>query len=163
MALFFMRKDIGMKVIVALILLTVFVTVYFVIAPYLPQKTIDLSLGNGSFKAAIASNDTARAKGLSGVSELSDDQALLMVFPTSSKWGIWMKDMSIPIDIVWLDGSKKVIYIVKNAQPAEPTLRTFVPKADAVYVVELPAGTVDRKAILINSEAVFDISGIVVE
>ena len=67
-----------------------------------------------------------------------------------------MKDMNYPIDIVWLDKDKKIVYIVKNAPPESYPYETFVPKQDARYVLELPAGTVGPKSIVIGKEAAFD-------
>jgi len=124
----------------------------------LPQSTTTLRLGDGLFRARIASNDNTRANGLSGVTEMDADQALLMAYPDEDKWGIWMKDMKISIDIVWLNSDKKVVHIVKHASPEDSTLKTYVPKVPALYVVELPAGTVDKKMITTDSTAVFQIN-----
>jgi len=117
-----------------------------------------LWLGNGIFHADLAIDETARTKGLSGISELASNKALLMVFPGEGKWGIWMKNMKIPIDIVWLDKDKKVVYIVKNASPEDSTSTTFEPKMPAKYVIEVPAGTVDGSAVNINQMAIFQVN-----
>lgn len=151
-----MRKDVGMKIIVAAVLLAVIVTAYVVILPSL--STTNLRLGDGIFQARVAANENDREKGLSGVTDFASNKALLMAFTSPSKWGIWMKDMKVPIDIVWLDSDKKVIYIVKGALPSESTNVTHEPKADALYVVELPAGTVDSKAINIGDTADFQLN-----
>jgi len=78
-----------------------------------------------------------------------------MIYPNEAKWGIWMKDMHIPIDIVWLDKNKKIVHIVKNVSPDNSTSKIFEPNTIAKYVVELPAGTVDSKAIITNQLARF--------
>jgi uncharacterized membrane protein (UPF0127 family) len=57
---------------------------------------------------------------------------------------------------VWLDKEKKVVYIVKNAQPEGYPQQDFTPKQDARYVLELPAGTVSSKSIIVGKSAVFD-------
>ena len=151
-----MRRDLGVGLIVAGIVLVVAIAFFYVVLPNLPESTTSLRLGDGVFKAQIAANDTDRIKGLSGVTELASDKALLLAFPNTDTWKIWMKDMKIPIDIVWLNQDKKVIYIVKKASPDDPT--EFEPKTPALYVVELPAGTVDSKAITTDSTAVFQIN-----
>ncbi len=153
-----MRRDVGMKLIVGAVLLAIFAAVYYIIWPNLPQNSTDLRLGDGLFKASLATNENSRAKGLSGTTSMTSNQALLMAYPSSAKWGIWMKDMKIPIDAVWLDGSKKVVYIEENIQPEDSVTKTYVPKRNASYVIELPAGTVKDKAISIGSQAFFDIS-----
>ena len=152
------RKDQGMWALVIGILIIVAVSFMYIILPNLPTSTTDLRIGDGIFKARIASNDNARTAGLSGETSLAADRALLMAFPTDGKWGIWMKDMKIPVDIVWLDSNKKVIYIIKNASPADSTSVTYTPKSLAKYVIEFPAGTVDGKAINMGSVATFSIN-----
>ena len=69
-----------------------------------------------------------------------------------------MKDVKVPLDIVWLNSDKKVVFIVKNASPEGGANTIFTPKATARYVIELPAGTVASKAITVGLAAVFDIN-----
>ena len=153
------HKDLSVGPIIAGVLLVVLVVVVFIILPNMLQPTTSLRLGDGIFRARIAANETDRTKGLSGVTSLNLDQALLMAFPNEGKWNIWMKDMKIPIDIVWLDKDKKVIYVVLDAQPDDSTIpKIFEPKTPAKYVIELPAGSVNSKAIKTNSTAVFQIN-----
>ena len=64
---------------------------------------------------------------------------MLFQFDADGQWGIWMKDMKFPIDILWADASGAIVYIVSDATPASyPTV--FTPPLPARYVLELPAG-----------------------
>jgi hypothetical protein len=150
--------------VILIIAAIVVAAVLFVIIPNLPQSTTNVRLGDGIFRAKIAKTDYGREIGLSGVTTLGPDQALLMVFPAADRWPIWMKDMKVPIDIIWLNDNKQVVYIVKNAQPpvGDATPQTFTPITTAKYVIELPSGTVGSKAITTNSKATFqfDESGV---
>jgi uncharacterized membrane protein (UPF0127 family) len=121
------------------------------------QSRISLNVGDGIFTARLANTPDLRAKGLSGLSDLSADQALIMAYPSDSKWQIWMKDMKVPIDILWLNQDKRIIYIVMNVSPDNGTDNVFEPKTDARYVIELPAGSVDNLNIKSGTTAVFDI------
>jgi uncharacterized membrane protein (UPF0127 family) len=149
------RRDVGVTLIVGGVVIAVVATAMMLILPNI-QNSTTLWLGDGVFQARIAKTGSARQGGLSNATKLDSNQALLMVFPSESKWQIGMKDMKIPIDIVWLDKDKKVIYIVKNASPDDSTA-IFTPKSDARYVVELPAGTVSKMAITASRSAVFDV------
>lgn len=120
-----------------------------------PQTT--LQLGDGVFHASVASTGSAREKGLSGTRQLAPDQAMLFVFDTADRWGIWMKDMNYPIDVVWLNEQKQVVYSVSNMTPASYP-EVFTPKEPARYVVELAAGTIAGKAIHTNSQAQFSLT-----
>jgi len=125
------------------------------------QPTTQVKLGSGAFSTRVASTEAAREKGLSGVEKLSPSEGLLMVFETDDKYAIWMKDMKIPIDILWLDKDKKVIFMVMDAQP-EPdaaNLKSYVPLSPARYVVELQSGAIKKAGIIIGSRAEFEVEG----
>lgn len=148
------KKDLLSGVLVAFVLLLVGVAAVYVLWPQL-QPHATLRLGDGIFTAKIANTDAERAQGLSNTDQLPANQAMIFIFDKDDKWPMWMKDMSYPIDILWLNKDKQVVYIVKNASP-DSYPDKFVPSSDARYVIELPAGTVDSKAIRTNDSAVFD-------
>jgi uncharacterized membrane protein (UPF0127 family) len=127
------------------------------------QQTIVLNIGAGAYQVQVAATDETRQKGLSGRESLGPNDGLLFVFPENDTWKIWMKDMNFPIDIIWLDESRKVIYIVKDATPESGTDKIFEPRDEARYVLELAAGSVENAGIRIGQSAVFDISDVEVE
>lgn len=148
------RKDSYAWLWVALAVVGIVVTIVVVVIS-MAQPRLTLHVGDGVFTARVAKTDSQRAKGLSGVNNLPKHQAMLFIFPKSEPHGIWMKDMRIPIDVVWLDESKKVIHIVRDMDPTSyPTI--YRPQAPARYVVELPAGTVKERAIRLGTIARFD-------
>lgn len=118
--------------------------------------TTPVRLGSGVYHLWIADTDTELSQGLSGVETLRGDGGLLMKFDSDNTWGIWMKDMKVPLDIVWLSSDKKVVYTVKNASPELSTDVIFTPKTKARYVIELPAGGVDKAGIKTGDQATFD-------
>lgn len=136
------------------ILLVVAALLFQQATAYFLSQTTTLFLGEGKFTARIASSEAARTKGLSGTNTLPSDHALIFVFDYDSKWGIWMKDMRYPIDIVWLDKSKTVVDFVTNVSP-NTYPRVYTPTKDARYVVELPSGTVKNKTIRTGRQAIF--------
>ncbi|HUC96575.1 MAG TPA: DUF192 domain-containing protein, partial [Candidatus Saccharimonadales bacterium] len=110
-----MSGNLSTTLIISGVVLVIGITFLLVFLPILTKPETKLWLGDGIFNIDIASTQGSREKGLSGRSDLPVDQALLMVFPNEGEWGIWMKDMNFPIDIVWLNKDKQVVYIVKNA------------------------------------------------
>lgn len=120
----------------------------------LAYRPVNVRVGDGEFRAKIVRSAADRERGLSGTSQLGDQQAMLFVFPSDDRWGIWMKDMNYPIDIVWLDGDKTVRHIVTDARPdSYPTV--FRPDGPMRYVIELKSGTVKHKSITIGTRAEF--------
>ncbi len=158
-----MSGNLSTTLIISGVLLAVGTTFLMFVLPNLLKPSTELRLGDGIFKTTIVSNDVDRTKGLSGIKEIAIDQAILMAFPTESEWGVNMNNTTIPIDIVWLDKSKKVIFIVKNVSPKDSKGITYTPKTPAKYIVQLPFGTVDSKAIKINSVAIFQIDSQVIK
>ncbi len=153
-----MSGNLSTTLIISGAVLVIGITFLTVFLPMLSKPESKLYLGDGVFSTEQALTNKAREKGLSGRSELMADQALLMVFPSEDQWGIWMKDMSFPIDIVWLNKDKKVVYIVKNA-PFDDQTTIYKPIKPAKYVVELPTGTTTDKAITLGKMAIFQVNG----
>jgi uncharacterized membrane protein (UPF0127 family) len=140
-------------VIGGLVLILVAVVVSYIATNFQPK--IDLRLGSGVFNVRLANTEATRQQGLSGVEKLGAMDGLLLVYQGDDYWGIWMKDMKIPLDIIWLNNEKKVIYIVTDALPSLGTSKTFTPAVPARYVLEVPLGTVKKAAIKISDTATF--------
>lgn len=149
------KKNAWSWIAVVLVLLLIGSAALYALWPQLQPHTT-VHIGDGVFLTRVAKTDAEREKGLSGTGELRSDQAMLLVFDRDDKWSIWMKDMKYPIDIIWLDKDKKVVYIVKNAPPESYPYEKFAPKQEARYVLEVPAGTTAKKSINIGTEAHFD-------
>lgn len=139
------------------VLVIIAAAIAFMVAHF--QPTTEIKLGSGVFNVRLALDDTSRTLGLSEIESLKPNEGLLMVFDTDDTWGIWMKDMKLSIDIVWLDKDKTVVYSVKNAAPELSTTKTFKSKDPARYVLELPAGSVQQFGIKAGDKAEFTIAG----
>lgn len=148
------RPQTGYFVIGGFLILLIAVGIAFMVNSFTP--TTELRMGSGIYHLRVADSESERIQGLSGVDTLKPNGGLLMKFDSDNTWGIWMKDMKIPLDIVWLNAEKKIIYIVKNASPELSTNTTFVPKTNARYVVELPAGAVEDAGIRTGMIATFN-------
>ena len=121
------------------------------------KPTTEVKLGSGIYSLWLADTDATRVQGLSDVEKLDLNGGLLMDYGYDDTHGIWMKDMYMSLDIIWLDSDKKIIYIVKNAPPEVPVKTVYKPQSPARYVIELPAGSVDKSAIKVGGTAEFTI------
>jgi uncharacterized membrane protein (UPF0127 family) len=139
-----------------ILLILVAIAVSFMVTHFKP--TTDLRMGSGVFNARVAADEPSRVMGLSGVKEMKPNDALIMAFPSDDYWGIWMKEMFVPLDIVWLDKNKQVIYIVKDARPELGESKTFRPKDPARYVIEVPAGATTQNDVTVGETVVFDLA-----
>ncbi len=149
-----------LKIIFVIVLITIFVVggyFYFRIpADYDESKyvlDIDkyvLSINNKEISLTVASSTADLEKGLSGVESLDENTGMFFVFDTEDKYGFWMKDMKISIDIIWLDSLKKVIYIEKNVSP-DTYPKVFFPPENSLYVLELKPGFTDENNISVGN------------
>jgi uncharacterized protein len=106
------------------------------------EFTIPLKTPAGIFRALVASTSEQMERGLSFRELLPDDRGMLFFFATTTRPGFWMKDMSFPLDIIWVNTQKKVVGIHRNIAPATfPDL--FYPASKIKYVLEINAGMSD--------------------
>lgn len=122
-------------------------------------KSTKVTCGNNQFKTYIANNDSDRERGLSVFNKLKDNEAMIFVFDTPSKYEFWMKNMKFSIDIVWLDQNKHIIDIIKDIS-ADTYPEMFAPSKEALYVLELKAGIAEKNKIKIGDSCDFDFSAL---
>lgn len=123
-----------------------------------PQSNT-MTVGSKTIQIDIANTETAREKGLGGVSSLPADHGMLFVFdskPVAATF--WMKGMLIPLDMIWISNNK-VIAINKNVPilpPGTPdnALPTYSPGQPVDYVLEVNAGFSDQNNITVGSPVV---------
>ena len=96
-----------------------------------------------SVDAWVADTPAARSRGLSVADELQEDQGMLFVFDQSSNWPFWMKNMKFPIDIMWLNKDKEIVFIKQNAHPDDYS-ESYLPETEALYVFEVVEGFVKK-------------------
>ena len=105
--------------------------------------TETLSIGSNTFQVEIADTPEKRQQGLSGRSALADGSGMFFTFDKPGQYGFWMKDMNFPIDIVWIDENYSIVDIDENLLP-ETYPKVFYPDQPIKFVLEVPAGTVDK-------------------
>jgi uncharacterized membrane protein (UPF0127 family) len=87
--------------------------------------------------------------GLGQRASLPADEGMLFVFDTPNYYAFWMKDMSFPIDMIWLDADYRIVYIASNVSPATYP-HTFSPPAPSSYVLETNAGYAQKNNLSIG-------------
>lgn len=107
-------------------------------------------IGEGEFVLRVADDVAERARGLGGVQALAPDEGILFIFPNDDFHAIWMKDMLIPIDILWLSESGEVIDLRADVSP-NSFPQIFAPHTPARFVVELSSGSTKMFGIKIGS------------
>ncbi len=136
---FFIQKN---KTYFFFILVVLFFIFFFLFSSQ-KMETRKIKIHDTVLTAWLARNQEEQMRGLSIVSELQDNQAMLFIFPKEDHHSFWMKDMQFPIDIVWIDGEKKILFIKEYAQPSDYP-EVYQPDVLSKYVLEVPAGFVQK-------------------
>lgn len=102
-------------------------------------------VGPATYSVEIAQTDDEKAKGLMGRESLPPGNGMWFVFEAPQVMQFWMKNTSIPLDILFVGSDMKVISIFENAVPFEEKM--IAPEAPAQYVLEINAGQVAKYGI----------------
>lgn len=93
----------------------------------------------------IADNDQETSQGLMYRRSMPDSCGMLFIFPDYEPRNFWMKNTYLPLDILFLDESKKVVTIQANRTPfSEEQIPSY---ENAKYVLEVNAGYCKRKGV----------------
>ena len=93
----------------------------------------------------IADNEAETTQGLMYRRTMPDSCGMVFIFGDSQPRNFWMKNTYLPLDILFLDESKKIVTIQANRTPfSEEQIPSF---EDAKYVLEVNAGYCKRKGI----------------
>lgn len=105
-----------------------------------PRKTdiISLQIKDRHFNLEIAQTVSQRVKGLMNRDSLCPDCGMIFIFENQMPLSFWMKNTHIPLDIIFLDASGKVINIGNGIPQSLDQINSLSP---AKYVIELNAGT----------------------
>jgi len=93
----------------------------------------------------IADNDQETTQGLMYRRSMPDSCGMLFIFSDNEPRNFWMKNTYLPLDILFLDESKKVVTIQANRTPfSEEQIPSY---EKAKYVLEVNAGYCKSKGI----------------
>lgn len=100
-------------------------------------------IDGNNFIVELAVNDDQRRKGLSGRQSLSRDAGMLFVFPTERTLSFWMKNVSFPLDIIFMD-SERLITGIQTMAPqygvGEDLLKIYKSDSPSMYALEINGG-----------------------
>lgn len=95
---------------------------------------------NISVQVEVANNPITRSKGLMGRSNLPENDGMLFIFDNPGRYGFWMMNTSIPLDAIFFSDNGTVVDIISMDPCGIMNCRTYTPKEDAKYVLEVNQG-----------------------
>ncbi len=120
------------------------------VARSIDQLTVITAQGQRQFHVELAATEEARRKGLMYRQDLANDAGMLFIFPDSGRHGFWMRNTLIPLDMLFIAGDGRIVYVHHNAQPQ--SLTSIRPGKDARAVLEINGGLSRRLGIAIGDQ-----------
>ncbi|MFT4868723.1 MAG: uncharacterized membrane protein (UPF0127 family) [Colwellia polaris] len=113
---------------------------------------------DSAVKVEVADNSSTRAKGLMNRESLCRRCGMIFVFENAEQRAFWMKNTSIPLDIIFISEDREVIN-VEQADPepdvADENLTLYRSDEPAKYVVEVNQGFAEEKSIEEGTKVLF--------
>ncbi len=122
------------------------------------KKETQACFKNHCFEVELAIEPEQRSQGLMFREQLDLDQGMLFVFEKEGDYPFWMKNTLIPLDIIWINENKEIVFIIDNAQPCrEATCSLLEPKKEAKYVLEINGGMAKKIGLAVGDKINFEI------
>ncbi|UYQ94690.1 DUF192 domain-containing protein [Chitinophaga horti] len=118
---------------------------------YFISKTTGDTISRIDIELAIT--DEERATGLMHRKAMDESQGMLFLFEAEGPQAFYMKNTYIPLDIAYVNAQQEIVSVTKYATPlSEESLPSY---KDAMYVVEVNGGYIDRHKIAYGDKIVF--------
>ena len=89
----------------------------------------------------LATTSEQVTRGLMFRTQLAADRGMLFVFPDLQLRAFYMYQTLIPLDIIWIDAGRRIVYISKDTPSRNPSqCPTYGGGPPSQYVLELAAG-----------------------
>jgi len=106
----------------------------------------------------IADTTEERASGLMGQKSLDEFDGMLIIFDKELVPAFWMKNMQIPLDILYIGADKKIKHITPSVPPCaagESECVQYTSPIPVQYVLELNAGFAEKYGVKTGDETMF--------
>lgn len=98
-------------------------------------------------RAEVLTNPTDIARGMMFRDSLAPDRGMLFMHPTPGLYSYWMYQVRIPLDIIWLDSSRRIVEISANTPPCRTKASqcpSYGGHEQSLFVLELAGGMADK-------------------
>ena len=142
---------------VLIIIFVIFAGFYFAISSLRPGEVKEfgiLYIGGVGIKAEVVRTEEDHARGLSGRKSLGEREGMFFIYDRENFYGIWMKEMQFPIDIIWINRNWEVVGLEQKVSPLTyPNI--FNSAKPAQYIVEVNSGFAKSYDIKVGTRAEF--------
>lgn len=114
-------------------------------------------IGDTTWSVALSDTPSEYSQGLMNCDRLPPNSGMYFIFPQPTVRPFWMKNMIIPIDIIWI-AEEEIVGIEKNVPIVgdDPQPPLYYSPQPYTAVLELPAGEAARFAISVGQEVILE-------
>jgi YVTN family beta-propeller protein len=107
----------------------------------------------------IANHPWEHARGLMFKKNLERNNGMLFVYEDDKTRSFWMKNTSIPLDMLFVNSNLTIVDIKENMQPCmeADSCPSYISKQPARFVLELNAGFVQNKTVNVGDHLVLNV------
>lgn len=128
------------------ILLTILLLQFESTATELEKAVIETSAGQIEITVEIADERHEIMKGLMHRNHLDEMSGMLFDFGGTAERSMWMKNVKIPLDMLFLDSQGRILAIARNAVPG--SIRSINPGVPAAGVLEILGGQAEKLGVV---------------
>jgi len=119
-----------------------------------PRSAADLHVtavtlpGGETIRAQMMTHPDDLMRGMKFRDSLPEDQGMLFVHAREDFYRFWMYEVTIPLDMIWLDRNRKIVQIVHECPPCpgpESACPTYGGAFKAQYILELAGGVAKKR------------------
>ncbi|MEM7565302.1 MAG: DUF192 domain-containing protein [Pseudomonadota bacterium] len=103
-------------------------------------RSAEISINQNHYQVEIADSVEKRRLGLMHRQKLEDNHGMLLVYPNNGDHRIWMKNMLIPLTVIWINNQFSVVEIKKILPCAAPPCEIYSSPFASRFVLELNDG-----------------------
>lgn len=114
------------------------------------KNTLIIYTGAGTVKIRVEYAITSEEwqKGLMNRSSLNKNSGMIFVFPEEKNQSFWMKNVLIPLDVIFVSSNGRINEIATLNPCSEEPCSVYNSKNPSKYVIEINAGSTERWKIL---------------
>lgn len=117
--------------------------------------TLETTSGSHVFAVELADTDETRQRGLMFREDLAADAGMLFDFETPRIINMWMRNTSLPLDMIFISASGRVAHIAENTVPFSEAIVSS--RYEVLSVLEVNAGTARRVGLKTGDQVIHPI------
>lgn len=108
-------------------------------------EPLQVKLGEEVFELELVDDPASRRQGLMGREYLAANEGMVFDFPPDTTPAIWMRNMLISLDLLFVDEQSRLVKIFAEVPPCAVTpCDIYRVERPMRFVIEVPAGTAAR-------------------